>query len=333
MENVDKNSEAEPGKRRKVTIYDVAREAGVSFVTVSRAFNNHKHVSEATKGRIFEVARQLGYRSRLVTRPKSITLITPQSDGDGNLDDMTLMRIYLSQHAEKHDMLCRCVSIDNLPELVKYGTDGIIEAGLESFTLKGRKDIPNIPVVLTQKRSEDPHWCSVTVDYQREAREALEHVLSKGHTNVGVLLPALDRWTVRHRLNGLAEARMAYGLERGQVGIFSSSVLSLPELDGALRSSGRTCLISFDSNNVMQILDYFFNQSSRRIPEDLSLLMLDNLGITGHYHPRVCSIRQHLKKIAHNAVEHIVNPDQEGKEKHTLIPSSLEPGNTCVPLP
>jgi DNA-binding LacI/PurR family transcriptional regulator len=318
-------------EEKKPTIYDVAREAGVSFVTVSRAFNDHRNVSDTTRDRVFDAARRLGYQSRLVSRPRSITLVTPAPGADHALNDLSLMCLYLSQQAKQHDMLCRCVSVDSLPELIRFGTDGIVEVGLETFPFAGRDDIPDIPVVLTQNRTSDPRWYSVTVDYQREAREALALALDRGHRRVGILFPALDRWTVRCRLDGLAEARLAMGVDRRQTGIYSSAVLSLPELDDALRSAGCTCLISFDSDRVLPLLDYFFNQSGRSIPGDLSLLLLDNLGVTAHYHPRVSAIRQPLDTIAERAVAHIAGKEKARTEPNVLVPSILQPGLTCVP--
>ncbi|RMF64629.1 MAG: LacI family transcriptional regulator, partial [Bacteroidetes bacterium] len=45
-----------------VTIYDIAERSGVSIATVSRVFNNHARVSEATRRRVLEVAEALGYQ-------------------------------------------------------------------------------------------------------------------------------------------------------------------------------------------------------------------------------------------------------------------------------
>lgn len=319
---------------KKATIYDVAREAGVSFVTVSRAFNDHRHVSPKTRERIYEAARLLGYQSRLISRPRSVTLVTPREVSVGRVDDLTLLCVFLSQQAKKHEMLCRCVSVDSLPELIRFGTDGIIEVGLETFPLAGREDLPDIPVVLTQNRTREPSWASVTVDYRREAREALEYALSRGHRRVGVLFPAFDRWTVRCRLDGLAEARDAYGLGREQVGVYSGSLLSFPEVDEALCSAGHTCLISFDSDRVLQLLDYFFNQSRRDIPGDLSLITLDNLGVAAHYSPRACALRQPLLSIAENAVAIVAGKSEPSETPHNqLLPSQLNPASTCAPPP
>ncbi|HZP81580.1 MAG TPA: LacI family DNA-binding transcriptional regulator, partial [Chthonomonadaceae bacterium] len=55
-------------RARKPTVIDVAREAGVSHMTVSRVFSGQNAVAERTRERILEVARQLGYRPNHVAR-------------------------------------------------------------------------------------------------------------------------------------------------------------------------------------------------------------------------------------------------------------------------
>ena len=54
------------------SIYDVAKEAKVSVVTVSRVFNDYPHVSQRMRQRVFAAARAAGYTPRLVTKPRVI---------------------------------------------------------------------------------------------------------------------------------------------------------------------------------------------------------------------------------------------------------------------
>ena len=63
---------------KQITIRDVAREAGVSRQTVSRAFNNKGEISEGTKQHVLDVARNMGYRpsglARSLTTSRTYTV-------------------------------------------------------------------------------------------------------------------------------------------------------------------------------------------------------------------------------------------------------------------
>ncbi len=73
---VDGGSRVRAGGSRRVTVYDIARETGLSASTVSRALNNSALSSEATRGKILDAARTLGYRKRVIRRHGNRAIVT-----------------------------------------------------------------------------------------------------------------------------------------------------------------------------------------------------------------------------------------------------------------
>lgn len=319
MEGFGKQAESKEKKGELPTIYDVAQKAGVSFVSVSRVLNGHANVSEDMRRRVFAAARDLGYRARLVTRPDMIGILVREEHDPGRHSDLNLLCRYLCASAAKRNFLTRVVLLEEIGQLIRYGIRGIVELGLENHTLCDPKLMPKVPVVLTQHRHTGNAWMSVLVDYCHEARLAIGAMLRKGHRGFTVLMPDRNAWTTGHRIEALKEALAKHGLTSNALSIRCGTSVTLTQLEAVIRKTGSTCLINFDHDRTLKLLDHLFNRSNLRVPEDLGLLTLDNTDVCAHYHPRVSGIRQPLDKIAENAIATLADTSQNGGMKSAII--------------
>jgi LacI family transcriptional regulator len=207
-----------------VTMRDVARKAGVSIKTVSRVVNDQGEISEATRQRVLAVIEKLGYRPSRVAR----ALVTHQTHTIGLVvGDITnpffpqIARgvIDAAQAKGYNVFLCNTdgdpqQELSLLESLADHGVDGIViypsydsDDNLNAFVKYYR------PLVIVNHCFEHPAASQIMVDNRRGAKLAVDYLVSKGHTAIGMLTgvrdPSFDK--VR-RIHGFREALVAQGL-------------------------------------------------------------------------------------------------------------------------
>jgi LacI family transcriptional regulator len=210
-------------QRRKVTLADVAREAGLSPAAASLAIRGEPGVSRETRDRVVETARRLGYRglSRPLNRRSrqvSIGLVIKAPQGDAPEAN----RFYAPVMAGVEEM-CRIRDADLLfatmpvdagyhpievPRLVtERACDGLIVIGahLSSSTTALLEDGP--PAILVDAYAEDVAFDSVVSDNVGGARAAVEHLISRGHRDIAIIGSAPDSFpSMLLRRRGYAQA-------------------------------------------------------------------------------------------------------------------------------
>ena len=204
-----------------VTIYDIADEASVSIATVSRAFNGHPRVSKATRERVFSVARDLGYEphasaqslARKTTR--LISAVVPMMTSAFFVE--VLRGIQDRLDATDHDLLVYASrTLDRvggqLARAAQPGRgDGLILVSTPLTEAQARQVAASRqPAVLVD--GYHPATDSVSVDNRRGGAIAVQHLVDRGHTRIGLLLPAEASLPAARRRAGYHDALEAAGL-------------------------------------------------------------------------------------------------------------------------
>jgi LacI family transcriptional regulator len=210
----------------KVTLRDIAREAGVHPSTVSRALDPAKAslVNDETRAQVQAAAQALGYQpdvvARSLRRGRTMTLgvvvadlgnpyIAPVLRGiENNLESRGLMAMI----AETQDDRSRFNRV--LDHLVSRRVDAIITTAArtgDEHTL--RKVARSVPVVLAVRNLPGTRLPSVTHDDDRGGRLAAEHLAELGHRRVGQLEGPRDISSFVERAAGFAAAAERLGVE------------------------------------------------------------------------------------------------------------------------
>ena len=175
---------------------DVARLAGVSHQTVSRVINGHPSLRPATRERVEDAIRQLGYRPNTVAR----ALVTRRSGTigviatNGGLWGPSTVHSTIQAAARESGYF---VSSVNLPDVTRedlaaavehlrdHNVEGIvmIVANDEALDIARHQETGRVPVVVVEGDLSRAPW-TVGVDQVAGARMATEHLLSLGHTTV-----------------------------------------------------------------------------------------------------------------------------------------------------
>jgi DNA-binding LacI/PurR family transcriptional regulator len=309
--------------KNKVTIYDVAKRAGVSRQTVSRVLNNRQDVSVETRKRIQEIMEDLSYHpsavARSLSRQKSYIFGVVTAGLKYIGPSRTLSGITSKAEELGYGLLLKelaSFSANNVHPLLQWfqshQVDGIIWAAPEIEDnrnwlgdLLPEIDIPII--FLTMEKREDASI--VAIDNYLGARMATEHLISLGRKNIGHITGPLDWWEAHQRKLGweaalsdagykLSEHTWAEGNWSSRSGqtAFTELVEKFPGMDG---------LFVGNDQMALSVLRASFEQG-RKIPDDLAVIGFDGIPESEFYCPSLSTVNQNQNELGCIAVEELV---------------------------
>lgn len=181
-----------------ITIYDVAREAGVSMATVSRVVNGNPNVKPVTRKKVLDVIERLGYRPNAVARglaskkTTTVGVIIPDishvfyaelARGIEDIATMYKYNIILSnsdQTREREFSLINTMLGKQVDGLI-FISENVTETHVEEFKRA------RIPVVLASSIDKNKEIPSVTIDYHQATFDAISYFIEKGHKRIAML--------------------------------------------------------------------------------------------------------------------------------------------------
>lgn len=207
---------------KRVSVHDVAAEAGVAIGSVSRALNGGKHVSVALRTRVLAAAQKLGYqphaqaRSLRLGRSNTIGLLVNDVRHPMYSAVIAAVERELSAHgqmlllANAHGESAREHAI--LETFQRSALDGAIVTA--SFHAQPEVDLPmaasRLPLVLIDRDLEGVD--RVCLERRNSMRMAVRHLLALGHRRIALFTPALDRVPGSERVAGYLDAFRQAGL-------------------------------------------------------------------------------------------------------------------------
>ena len=186
-----------------VTIYDVAREAGVSMATVSRVVNNNPNVKPTTRKKVFEAIERLGYRPNAVARglaskkTTTVGVVIPDisnaifaevARGIEDIANMYHYNIILCSADKKKDKEIRVINT-----LLEKQVDGLLFMG-GTVTDEHQRAFKtsNVPIVLCATSYEDGDIPSVDIDHEAAAFDAVNNLIEHGHRRIAMISGTLQ---------------------------------------------------------------------------------------------------------------------------------------------
>ncbi|MER5267309.1 LacI family DNA-binding transcriptional regulator [Actinosynnema sp. NPDC002837] len=279
------------GRRRSdaVTLSDVARLAGVSISTASKAINARDEVAPATRERVLRAAAELSFqpnalaRGLISGRTRTIGLLTDELGGRFAIPILLGVENALANE-QMSVLLCdaRGDAIRRrhyISTLLARQVDGFIILGDDNDIRPSlTRDIP-VPVVYVYCESSDPDDLSVIADDEGGARLAVEHLVSLQRKRIGHITgpqtyrAARDRVTALHRVLaehglGLAGGAPLYGEWSQRWGRHAARMLLAtdPEVDAVFCGNDQIATGVADT----------LSRLGKRIPEDVAIVGYDN---------------------------------------------------------
>lgn len=305
--------------KRPATLTDVARLAGVSISTASKALNGRAQVSPVTRQRVHVAAEQLSFspntlaQGLLAGRTGTVGLLT--SDLEGRFSIPVLMGAEDAAGEGSVSVFLCDARGDAIREqhhvkaLLGRRVDGLIVVGSSTDPrppLRGR--LP-VPVVYAYAPSASEDDMSVVSDNVAAGRLAIDHLISLGRTNIAHITGDPDYLAAQDRAAGATAALRSAGLPLVGGRVFSgswseswgrSAVASLldqhPELDAVFCGSDQIARGVLDG----------LRERGKSVPEDVAVIGFDNWEVLAtNARPQLTSIDMQLQKIGRLAAQRL----------------------------
>lgn len=344
---MSKRNRKKPGR---LTIVDIAREAGVSTATVSRVINAPQRVNAKTKKQVETVIERTGY----VLDGSAMSLASNKTSTIGLVIPTITNSIYASstqaiQEAAQASGYTVLLGISNfspddesrlIRKFAVRRVDGLILTGGDRPDSDYRLlEANRIPYVVTWKiASEAEPRPSVSFDNYVAGRLAMEHLLDLGHRRIGLICGRSD---VNDRAR---ERRRAYEEALAEVGLIVSRELVFERdfefVEG--RAAMHRMLAEpepptavFCANDIQAIgaLRECL-ESGLRVPDDISIIGFDDLPVAQYTEPQLTTVRVPAKRMGYDAARLLIDWINGGEPPTvTELPVELVVRNSTAPKP
>jgi LacI family transcriptional regulator len=304
---------------KDVTIKDVAREAGVSLMTVSRVLNNRPDVSPNTRQRVQQVIEQLGFApselARSLSHGRSSTLGVISSGLEFYGPSRTLVGIEMQADDLGYSLMVRLLHspLDSrgeraLNDLIAHQVAGIIWAVAEigdqrEWLYQHLHEIATPVVFLNINPRLDT--TSVAVNNRMGGRLAADHLLASGYRKIGIISGPQEWWEARERELGWREILSKAGVgnlqnmkENGDWTAASgyTAMMKLleraPEMEAVFVSNDSMALGALQAAAV----------SGRSVPQELAVVGFDDIPESAYFTPPLTTVRQDVLEVGCRAV-------------------------------
>jgi LacI family transcriptional regulator len=306
--------------RKRITIKDVAREAGVSAQTVSRVLNDRPDVSPETYRRVHSIIESIGFSPNLVARSLTqgrshvlgvvaygLDYVGPSRILTG-IDRMAAELGYSITLNVIHEPETGDVA-PLLSSLVARWVDGVIWAipsvGENRAWTHDEAIDPAAPVILVGAQDVRTTIPSIGIDNREIGQLATTHLLGGGARRVAIVTGPLDWWEARERLAGWREALRSRGAPA------DDQLVAVGDWTPESGRRGLDALLDrdpaidavFASNDQMALgIQHAAHVRGIRIPEDLSIVGVDNIAESSHFWPPLTTVDQPLADVGALAV-------------------------------
>jgi len=331
----------------KVTIIDVAAEAGVSFGTVSRVINNDAHVKKETRERVLQAVQELGFvanrqaRSLAGGKSNSIGLLVPDLgtgyigeiirgiDAELSLKGLDLILYTTHRTASKE--------ASYVANLAKGMVDGLLLVLPRSpADYIGTLTLRNFPFVLIDHQGTGRDCPAVGATNWQGAYNATEYLIKLGHKRIGFIAGSMDLSCSEDRLNGYRSALRTHHIPDATELIYEGTFFQPDGYAGtcALLDIADPPTAIFASNDVMAFgaMDAI-RSHGLRVPEDVSVVGFDDIPQAASVRPALTTVRQPLEQMGRVATQMLLDMLQspEKEIERVELPTELMARGSTLP--
>ncbi|MES2332367.1 MAG: LacI family DNA-binding transcriptional regulator [Bacteroidota bacterium] len=308
---------------KDITIYDIARELGISAATVSRGLKDHPAVNKATRKKIQDLARQLGYRSNMFAsnlRKKStntIGVIVPRlssyfmSNVLAGMEHIATTEGYNLIITQSLETLKK--EMANVDTLFNNHVDGLLASlsfetenidHFEPFIRKG------IPVIFFDRIKEHDKCMGIIIDNYKSAYEATKHLLDNGYRRIMHIGGSITSHVYAERLRGYKQALTDQKITLDpkliltknmseESGVESAKyILKLKHFPDAVFSANDACAVY-----CMRTL----KKAGVRIPDDIAFVGFNNDPVSNVVEPNLTTVNYPGYAMGEAAVTQLIN--------------------------
>lgn len=315
-----------------VTIKDVARVAGVSPSTVSRALTTPALVQAETRARVERAAAELGYqpnraaRGLITGRTGNIGLIVP------DLTNPFFPGVVkgVQSRARESDFSVFLADTDEDPtaeaglvRALSKQVDGIVLCSPRMAEDDLRSVCGDTPLVMLNRRvGQIP---SITIDNLDGIRQAVAHLAALGHRKIAYVAGPRMSWSNRERARALRTATAAAGIELVEAGNVAPQFAGGVAAADLVLATGATAVVAYNDLVALGLLNWFATRGVK-VPEAISVMGFDDIVLSQMVSPSLTTVAQPQEQIGRAGVDMLLqlleDPDRAAFARREL-PSQL----------
>lgn len=324
----------------KVTLSDVAKVAGVSLSTASKALSGNDRVSDETRRRVREIAQRLDFHPNALAqsfargRSQTIGILTQNAEGTWSAPIIVGATAELGRREQAtllYDAAFDAATLESsMRRLQARRIDGVLVIGDgPHLVMRSLTHAFNVPVAYAFTRTDVEDDVTFLPDNEQAGRLAGEHLIEIGRRRIAHITaredPAADE-----RMRGFTAALARRGLEpvtvrsRGSWAEVDGAVLAAELLDDGVELDALFC----GNDHMARGAERVIRERGLRIPEDIALVGVDNWEgiIIRHGGPHLTTIDTRLSALGAAAAEHLLS--EAPARGRQLRPCALVIGET-----
>lgn len=317
-----------PDPKRRVTIREVAAQAGVSVATISRVLNGKGPVRETTSRRVIEACQALHFtphgiaRSLSLRRTQTIGLLLPDLHGEFFSEvirgiDAEARRggyhlLVSGFHSDRQEMIA-------VFRAVRGRVDGLIVMSPDREAAKLCSHLPaGFPVVLLNSDAGAPR--AITIDNYGGAHKMVQHLRSLGHDRIAFITGPEENEDASERLRGYRDGvRVAMEIAGDfseQAGYAAAARLLAMKKPSAV----------FAANDAMAVGALSaLRDAGVRVPDDIALAGFDDIPIARFVTPPLTTVSVDIAQLGRRAFDLLISEN----EQHEILPATLIIRESC----
>ncbi len=332
--------------QRKTTISDVAREAGVAQMTVSRVVNGGIYVSAEVRERVQRAIAKLGYQpneaARILKgqRARTIGLIVPTlADSFFSACAHTVQEV-----ATRHGYMTLIqtsssraeVETGEIDMMVARNVAGLILVPMEMKASQRLLEVQaaGIPIVTLDRVVKGLSASEVLVENALGAEEGVRHLIGHGHKQIACLGYDAELLPIQERIHGYTAAMKEAGLHPQVWKVESARSVALTlqrKLEGP---QPPTALFTLNNVTTIQTL-HTLQQMGIKLPKDIALVGFDDLELASLLTVPITVVRQSAHELGRSGAKLLFDmirtgaPMKELPKTRLILPTELVIRNSC----
>jgi DNA-binding LacI/PurR family transcriptional regulator len=321
------------------SIEDIARLAGVSKSTVSRALNDSPLVGQQTKELILGIAKEHEFRPSFTARNLSLRtshtiafVNHAYSKSECGISDHFSLEIMggiaIGLHGLGYDLLVVHVDPQDTDWASAYLDSGRVDGFILMTSSKKRSHIDRLLAMGAPFIAWGPslgEYCSVCGDDRRGGRLAAERLVSSGRRKIAFLGGIREEAEVRLRYEGYSAVLSAAGLDPKGLAVYAdySELLAAREVERLLEREPALDAIFANSDYMALSAIRKLEARGRRVPDDVAVIGYDDLSIAALVSPALTTISQSITQAGSILARDLAAYLERGIVTNTVMPVEL----------
>jgi LacI family purine nucleotide synthesis repressor len=338
----NENNHSSNNLNRKITIKDVAKEAGVAISTVSNALNGSMLVNDETRAKILAVAEKMNYVPNLNGRFLK--------SGKTNMLGFITSSVRGQYFTILADAMCReCDRLGYAMNIIVTRDKSVImnhilgKAFDGIFIFEGERisdseldliEQNDIKTVFLDRNYVSPNVGSVIFNSYKAGYEAARYLINLGHKRIFFIAGADDVYDSNERKHGYMDAMKEYNIPVSDNYIISGmfeEMITYNSVTALMRIQERVVPDAFLAGNDLSAIGCMkaLHAMGYNIPDDISVVGFDDIEIAEYFTPSLTTVRNPIDKQGAAAVKMMVKMITENQEgKSEVLNCELIPRNS-----